>query len=190
MPKLFKASEPRSSPLNMKTTKGLRARLEASAAASGRALTHEAEHRIEQALDFDREFNSLDAASLYNNIGRFLRLFNVSAFKDENYVARACLKSAFGQFIDRSFPNHGEFMPPDPLPAEALERIVRVEKLSSEIAQAVFAASHLDLIAGLKAHKKEGTPRILDSLVEKAELLDDEGAADAPKRRKRKAATE
>ena len=128
MPKLFAASEPKSSPLNMKTTKGLRSRLEASAAASGRALTHEVEHRIEQALDFDREFGGREAVEIYQNVGRFLRLFNVSAFKKTKaYLARAGLKAAFNAFVDQALPDGGRGLarlnPPPPADPERVQKV-------------------------------------------------------------------
>ena len=40
-------------PLNMRTTKGVRERLERAAAKSGRSLTQEVERRLERSIDFD-----------------------------------------------------------------------------------------------------------------------------------------
>ena len=88
MPRLFAASEPKRSPLNTKTTASLKARIEASAAASGRPVSHEVEFRLEQALDFDREFHGREASEIYHNIGRYLRMFNVLAFDKERFESR------------------------------------------------------------------------------------------------------
>ena len=41
-------------PLNMRTTKDVRTRLERAAASSGRSLAQEVERRLERSLDFDR----------------------------------------------------------------------------------------------------------------------------------------
>jgi TraY domain len=47
-------------PLNMRTTKETRDRLEAAAAASGRSLAQEVEHRLEQSFSGERETDFLD----------------------------------------------------------------------------------------------------------------------------------
>lgn len=173
MARMFAASEPKRSPLNTKTTASLRARIEASAAASGRPVAHEVEFRIEQALDFDREFNGREAAEIYHNIGRFLRMFNISAFSDETYLAREGLKAAFSQFIDRALPVGGPdgvgmlglspSSEPDP------ERIEYVKNISSKIADAVFSANLLDDFARMKEAHGNDAPRLGESLASFAE---------------------
>lgn len=182
MPKLFAASEPRSSPLNMKTTKGLRARLEASAAASGRALTHEVEFRIEQALDLDREFGNREAAEIYHNIGRFLRLFNISAFKDETYLTRAGLKVAFDKFVDDALQDDSEkgALGIGKSPVINENRIKVVEDISSRLAKAVSLASYLDDKAKMLELYGEKAPRVGESMSEHATRIFPSDIAEPP----------
>jgi hypothetical protein len=50
---MAKKAEIKRYPLNMRTTKGVRERLERAAAKSGRSLAQEVEWRLERSLDFD-----------------------------------------------------------------------------------------------------------------------------------------
>lgn len=112
MPKKFAASEGRRSALNMKTTADLRARLEAAAAKSGRALTHEVEHRIEMSFLEDelREYKELkegDAAT--RELGECLKLVIGILNKrfGENWktseAARNSVQFAISTVLDRMF---------------------------------------------------------------------------------------
>lgn len=66
MPKKAVTSEVRRSLINVRTTADIRRRLEEAAASSGRSLTHEIEHRLEQtfAEDYMRQIAREEAQRL------------------------------------------------------------------------------------------------------------------------------
>jgi TraY domain-containing protein len=72
VPRKAVTSEAKRFALNMKTTEQVRRRLEEAAGASGRSLTHEVEHRLEQSLQEEdllrRYFGSDDAIELLKGI--------------------------------------------------------------------------------------------------------------------------
>ncbi len=53
----------RRAPLNLRTTDDLRAKLEESASALGRNLTHEVERRLELSYEWERAHGTVDAYS-------------------------------------------------------------------------------------------------------------------------------
>lgn len=72
MPRKAVTSEAKRFALNMKTTEEIRRRLEAAAQASGRSLTHEVEHRLEQSFQeedlLSRYFGSDDTIDLLKRL--------------------------------------------------------------------------------------------------------------------------
>ena len=61
MPKITEPGGGKRHPLSMRTTRALRARLEAAAEASGRSLAHEVEHRLEKSFN---PWTDMDAAAV------------------------------------------------------------------------------------------------------------------------------
>ena len=71
MPKTFKSTE-RRHPLNVRTTKDIREKLEAAARASGRSLTQELEHRLEQSFVVN-PWAQLDAGGAASHVRETLK---------------------------------------------------------------------------------------------------------------------
>lgn len=91
MPKAAPRSVPRRAPLNMKTTPELRERLESAAEKSGRALTHEVEHRIEKSFAFDEFLGGPDAAFLAETIAvavKHVQAMTGKTWREDEYTAR------------------------------------------------------------------------------------------------------
>ncbi len=71
----------RTTSLNLKTTKELRDKMEAAAVASGRALTHEVEARLNRSFDFDYLMGDSETALLVRAIAATIRRFEVTSGK-------------------------------------------------------------------------------------------------------------
>ncbi|MGI3903042.1 MAG: hypothetical protein ACRYGP_30200 [Janthinobacterium lividum] len=67
--------------LNLKTTKELRDKLEAAASASGRALTHEVEARINRTFDFDYLLGDNETALVLRTIATAIQRFEKTSGK-------------------------------------------------------------------------------------------------------------
>ena len=72
----------RTTSLNLKTTKELRDKMEAAAVASGRALTHEVEARLNRSFDFDYLMGDTETALVLRAIGSAIRRFEVTSGKN------------------------------------------------------------------------------------------------------------
>jgi uncharacterized protein (DUF1778 family) len=152
MPKKFAASEARRAALNMKTTVDLRERLEKAAAASGRALTHEVEHRIEKSFLEDelRAYRALKEGDeptrqLGESIQLTIGLLN-NRFEENwqnSYAARAAVRRALDVLLQRWF----DLNPlPEPDDAEG-ERAKRMEGTAGFIAKTMVGLVSRDPVA-------------------------------------------
>lgn len=90
--------------LNTKTTKAMRDKIEAAAAASGRSLTQEVEYRLEQSFWHDLNDRSDDRATLYlsNKIMRFVEgISRISGLNwEKNPAMRAAVRVGIEEVLD------------------------------------------------------------------------------------------
>lgn len=136
------SEEGRKVALNMRTTQDVRDRLEASAARSGRSLTHEVEFRVTQALDLDEKLGGAAAAEFHGRLAKMLHLLPLDAFGSEPYLARAALTAGVLELIAMQFPGTSLGLNAEPQEENAARRQM-VEDVARRVANAVGASAGL-----------------------------------------------
>lgn len=82
MPRKAVDTEVRLQSLNLKTTQELRTRLENAASASGRALTHEVEARLNRSFEYDFLLGDNETALVLRTLGTAIKRFEKSSGKE------------------------------------------------------------------------------------------------------------
>ncbi len=141
MPRKIAGSEARKDNLNMRTTKAFRAKLERAAAASGRALAHEVEHRIEQSFLDDRiraleadVFGDEDTARLGQALRQAVGAISRSTGSNWriDYTTREGVRTAVIGLLGRAFS--GAPLDPPPAGSDEEARVKEVQELAKSVA--------------------------------------------------------